>query len=194
MLIGHVLKLRDVPAYQDAIIFMGIESNYGGALSANRIAAIFQPNLLDAAQCAYHRELTGGRKLGPIYIYNKDMDGGGDAGLWTGEAQKQGGAEQLLISLRRGNLRFARHFVTQDKKGPEAMQLKIKDQMKKFRKQPKPMTDPNFQTPKFTYTGKTNGGKDDLIICMQLNMYWTAVLQTSGQYRRICTNLGVKRV
>ncbi len=194
MLVGHVLKLREVPAYRDAIIFLGIESNYGGALSANRIAAVFQPNLLDGPQVAYHRELTGGRKLGLIYIYNKDMDGGGDAGLWTGEVQKQGAAEQLLISLRRDNLRFAKHFVTQDKKGPEAIQRKILDQMKKFRKQPKPLTDPNFQTPKFTYTGKTNGGKDDLIICKQLNGYWRAVLQNSGEYRRVCDRLGVQRM
>jgi hypothetical protein len=193
MLINHVLLLREVPIYRDAVIFMGIEPNQGGWLQANRYAALFQPNPADPGQMTHHLSLTGGRSLGPIWIYNKDMDGGGDAGVWTGEAQKKGGAEQMLESLRRGNMRFAKDFVTQHK-DPHMMRRKIIDQMKKFRKAPKPLTDPAFQTPKFAYTGKSGNSKDDVVVCIQLNMYWTAVLHASKRYREICNRLGMKRV
>jgi hypothetical protein len=191
-LVQHIFKLRDVPFFHDAVLFIGIETNFGGRPYASKMAALFQPNPNDDAQIAYHNSITKGRSLGRIFIYNKDLKGTSDPGVWTGPEQKIAGATALQESLRRGNFRFASEFFTTDKNGPEKMKAKIIDQFKHFRKEAKEITNPAFQKPGYTLTGKTTTRKDDLVVCVQLNMYWEAYLCKHPLYLNACKVLGLK--
>ena len=190
-MINHILKLREHQVYATAVIFLGIEVNQGGWVYAERFAKLFQPDFNDSSQMYHHKRLTGGKSLGRIVIYNKDPHNGGNPGVWTGVEQKVGGAELLLESLRRGNLRFAREFVTQHQ-SPDSVKDKILKQMAKFRKQPKALKDPAFQKPGWVLTGKSGKDKDDIVVCIQMNMYWKHRNRDAEFYKRICAEYGLR--
>jgi hypothetical protein len=191
MLLNHILALRQVPKYATAVIMVGIEQNYGGAPVANRTASILKPNKKDTALSQYQQNLTGGRSLGTLYIYNKsEIDSHLEAGVWTGHEQKVGGAESLLETMRRGALRFAEDFVCQT--DPGQMKRKFCNQLANFRKISKPLLHPEYQEPTIVLTGKAGGKQDDIVVCVQLNKYWREVVQRLWKFKQLCLALGLR--
>lgn len=192
MLVNHVLAIRDIPIYRDALIAIAAEVNYGGWTGTNRIKRLLQPDRRDAPAVAYLSVLLNGRSLGPLVFISNDPQGSGDFGSVTAPLQKEGGADLLLQSMEREALVYAKHFVTLSKPA-ENIKTKIRDQLRFFRKEVDIPDDSAFQAPKVKYTGKSGGRKDDLCGCIQFALYWMRRIRRNGQFQQFCQAAG-KRV
>lgn len=159
-------KLRAVPAYQTAMIYVYIEANLS-FVTANRIKAIVNK------PCFY-----------PIQVQSFDPSTEERAGVWTGEVEKQLYTIELQRALADGALYYASNFVTQG--DVKEVKSEVKEQLENFRRE---VTLVNGKM-KVVYTGKTGTRKDDLCLVVQMLLHWSRENRLSDEYAQAATANG----
>jgi hypothetical protein len=149
MIRGHIERLREYPEYAEAYIEVFVESNLS-YLSANAVANMVM---------SYPR----------VNVAREDKLG--RYGVHTGEAEKENYAKGLGIIMMDNMLHFAHHVASVDWK---ENRMGLIDQLRVFRREVIESKSPGFSNPKVCYTGKSHGRKDDLVLALQIALYWMA--------------------
>jgi hypothetical protein len=192
MLINHERRLRRFQAYSDALICFAVEANYGGSNTASRVHELLMPNPRNVEEVMRHVQLCDGQSLGPIMaIHHDSKHQSRDPGVFTAEMQKRAGADQLGRLLTEQALFIAQDFVTQDPGGVAAFKAKFVDQLLSFRDNISEVTDPVFQTPKSSLSGKAGGKRDDLCVATQLCEFWRLRMLGVPSFRTECEKRGI---
>lgn len=155
ILVRHIIHVRKIPGLEHALVVLATESNLGNE--------------------AMHHEFAIKRSgLVNVCIINEDTDN--KAGIRLDNTLKRTMAMQFNIALLGDMVYFHHKLVTLNTKAAspsEAVDRIIENaihQMLSYNKIIRPAKD-IFAKPKEIYTGKSGGGKDDLIISLQIN-YW----------------------
>lgn len=158
-------------------------------LQTNHIKRILQPNPNVAVQKPYYdiqmRE-TNMRGLDPLIVWSNPSNEN-EVGVITGQQQKIKGAEILQDVLRNNKLRMGRDFISKD---GNKFQRELVDQMKLFRKEVKVPLDPVFSSYKVSYTGKSTGKKDDIVVSLQQVLQWEVIASFTPHFRELAMRNG----
>lgn len=191
MVVKHIQGLRGNAKYHNALLVVGVESNYGGSQAAKRITDVIVPT--DPSTAIRHQYLTDGKSLGQIVLIDNDgKKNAGVPGAWTAPGVKEGASRVMLKSLQNNALHLGAQFLTQAKGGQAEVLEKICAQMGNFRDTPKPMKDPVFGTPGHILNGKAGGQKDDICVCIQLNLWWRLMMLARPSFRQLCQRQGIE--
>lgn len=190
MLVQHILGLRRIQKYSKALIVAGVESNYGGSQAAKRVTEVIVPT--DPGNHMRHQYMTDGQRLGKILLIDNDQKEAGVHGAWTSPGVKEGAARLLLNSLENSRLHLANEFVTQARGGRPEVLEKICAQFSNFRDTSKVLKDPVFGKPGHILNGKAGGQKDDICVCIQLDLWWRLMMQSRSSFKAYCQQQGIE--
>jgi len=171
MLMSHFDRLEKIPEYQNAYVFVYIESNMS-YISADR----FQRGLKNRG----HGSLT-------LEFVDRDPQGKGRAGVRTEDNVKEAMVLDLKRDLSNGAIQLARSFVSADENN---ILNKLQRQLKQFRKVPRGTHDPANGKISFRFTGKMSGQPDDIAFCLMMTNYYGRITQLSEQYRHMAAANG----
>ena len=152
---SHIAKLRrGVPEFEFSPIQIFVERNLGfEAEHFNR--ALNQEKLV-----SFYRDAQANR-----------------TGILTTEAVKLGAMTATNCDLREQRVGLSPHLVSND--APDARR-RLREQLEIYSLQFK--TPENaFQKGRYALSGKVGGFKDDIVICLQLGIYWTETLRGTGE-------------
>lgn len=157
MIQRNAVALRDYPKFAQAVLVVIVECNMGYPI-ADRI-----------------RGMLSRPDMRPIFILSRDPGKKGRAGVWTGETEKVLYGSTLERVLANGALSRAKTFVapsSADSQRPERHWDELLKQMATFRRIVHEPTDETSQKFRVTLTGKGGGAKDDLVLALQMALYW----------------------
>lgn len=144
----HVKEIRRIPEFAYSHIQIFVERNLGFE------AEHFQRNLQDEENVSFYRDFQAGR-----------------TGVLTTENVKLGAMTMTNVMLReqRVNLLRSDQLISRD---PQEARRRLREQLEIYSLQFK--TPENaFQKGRYALSGKVGGFKDDIVICLQLGIYWT---------------------
>ncbi len=149
----------------------------------------------------------------PCYTIRKDPKKKNRVGVFLDELMKKTYADDLKFALAQGTLRRSRWLVptleqwasTQDDTTLIHSQINIDDikprsetamsmldtQMGDYQKITKYPKDMRWQSIKVSYSGKTGGKKDDLIIGLQMAVTWRRIMMVDDEFRSKLQQIGV---
>lgn len=144
----HISKLRLKDALQFSHITIYVERNLG--FEAEHI----EREMRDEKDISFYRDIQAGR-----------------VGILTTENVKLGAMTMTNVMLRekRIHLASAADIVSEE---PIPIRVKLHEQLQIYSLQFK-MAENVFQKSRYALSGKVGGLKDDLVICLQLGVYWT---------------------
>ena len=151
----HIAKLRrSVPEFEFSPIQIFVERNLGfEAEHFNR--ALNQEHLV-----SFYRDPHANR-----------------TGILTTEAVKLGAMTTTNVFLREQRIGLSPHMVSNDVADAKR---KLREQLEIYSLQFK--TPENaFQKGRYALSGKVGGFKDDVVICLQLGVYWVETLRSTGE-------------
>lgn len=147
MLADHVLGLRQLSQYKDALFVFYIEANMS-FLSVSHLCNFFnQP------------------QFGLVKIVSRDPKNMGRPGVWTGPQEKEIFARDLEQVMSDGKLSFADQMVSDN---PEHNKVKLLAQLNFFSRIVIPPNDPSQHENRIVYSGKGVGRRDDLCLALML--------------------------
>jgi hypothetical protein len=144
----HIKEIRRIPEFAYSHIQVFVERNLGFE------AEHFQRNLQDEENVSFYRDFQAGR-----------------TGVLTTENVKLGAMTMTNVMLReqRVNLLQIDKLISRD---PQEARRRLREQLEIYSLQFK--TPENaFQRGRYALSGKVGGFKDDIVICLQLGIYWT---------------------
>ena len=145
---AHISDLRQIPQFQFSTIQIFVERNLGFE------AEHFERALHDEENVVFYRDLEACR-----------------TGILTTDRVKLAAMTMTNVMLReqRISLLPESQLVSRN---PQETRRKLREQLEIYSLQFK-TADTVFQKNKFALSGKVGGFKDDIVICMQLGIYWT---------------------
>lgn len=158
MIETHLSRIREDDRYHHALIYVYIEANLSFVTARDIGRICSQPQFF------------------PVVVKSFDSTKDERDGVWTGEAEKQMYTSEMKRALADGALSYADNFLSQT----ENVQAEVQAQLEVFRRDVK-LTE-GCTKPKITYTGKSNGRKDDLCLVLQMLLYWSRVQRESAEY------------
>lgn len=175
MLDEHIMKLRTMPEYRDAVLWIYIEANMS-FISADELGRHFEDNQ---------------HQFGRVVVARHDPKNLGRTGVWTGEKEKELYAKHLQKLLSDGLIRYAESFVTVTKNTAAEAKAQLEEQIRNLRKEAKPVLEPGFDKVKYTYTAKANGVRDDASMALQIALHNMHLIRTDEHFRDVCANAGL---
>lgn len=157
MIQRNAVTLRDHPKFAQAVLVVIVECNMGYTI-ADRI-----------------RGMLSRPDMRPILIVSRDPGKKNRAGIWTGETEKVLYASTLERVLANNALARAEAFVAPSSADPQRAERhwdELLKQLATFRRIVHQPTDEAFQKFRVTLTGKGGGAKDDLVLALQMALYW----------------------
>lgn len=172
MIDSHFACIRSHPRYRNALVVLCIESNYGGALAADRLATRVS------------------RSYGPMYVRSKDPSHNNNYGIWTDDLLKQAYTESLTNALSNNLLHSTCDdaFITTrcdartGAKDPQGILEEIYKQLALYRLEYEYKDDKPFAKPRQIITGKAPQRKDDLAFALSMSVHWNYVTRTEEQF------------
>jgi hypothetical protein len=145
---AHIDDIRRIPEFQFSAIQIFVERNLGFE------AEHFERNLQQMENVVFYKDVEAGR-----------------TGILTTDRVKLGAMTMTNVMLRehRVNVLPQTRLVSRN---PQEARRKLREQLEIYSLQFK-SADNVFQKNKFALSGKVAGFKDDIVICMQLGIYWT---------------------
>lgn len=177
MIAAHFRALREHERFRDSLIVFFIEANHC-FLHANRVAELARTHT----------------DLGNIFVWKADPKSGKRTkeapkdGVWLTEDIKMVMADQMCGVLENKRIHFYNQLVSSK---PETQKKKLCDQMRNYRRKVKVAPDPDFQKSKFAMSGKSTGKYDDLLICVQMCLYWGARARETPSFVQKCRRAGI---
>ncbi len=144
----HIADLRSVPEFEYSPIMIFVERNLG-----------FEAEHM-------HRALRDE----PMVVFYRDEQAG-RTGILTTDTVKYGAMTLTNVMLREGRLCLLPYtqLVARD---PQEARRRLREQLEIYSLQYK-SPETVFQKGRVALSGKVGGFKDDLVICLQLGLYWT---------------------
>jgi hypothetical protein len=145
---AHIDDLRQIPQFQFSTIQIFVERNLGFE------AEHFEKALRDEENVVFYKDVEACR-----------------TGILTTDRVKLAAMTMTNVMLRdqRISLLPESELVSRN---PQETRRKLREQLEIYSLQFK-TADTVFQKNKFALSGKVGGFKDDIVICMQLGIYWT---------------------
>ena len=171
MILNHSAMLLENPLFIDASLVLIVEGNMS-RIDANRVAS--------AAKHVWCSTNTN-RRISVMSQSDNNYTRGKatnrksqrQTGVWTGPDEKMLMVARMQQSLRTTNLRVWNNAVGHDLSSDLET---LRTQMQHYRKIIKATPEGNaWAMPRLGFTGKSAGKKDDLVIVVQLNLYWSNV-------------------
>jgi len=144
----HIKEIRRITEFAYSPIQIIVERNLGFE------AEHFQRNLQDEENVVFYRDMQAGR-----------------TGVLTTENVKLGAMTMTNVMLREQRIALlpSTQLISRD---PQEARRRLKEQLEIYSLQFK--TPENaFQKGRYALSGKVGGFKDDIVICLQLGIYWT---------------------
>lgn len=150
LLINHIRAVRCIPGLEGAYAVLVVESNLANEAMHHQMY-VHQSGLSNVVvMCEDTQQRPGVRLTNPI---------------------KRTMAIQLNSALQQARIGFYKHLVSVNgKRSPEALKKELINQIANFKRVVEPPAKVH-QEPKEMYTGKSGGGKDDLVIALMWNIY-----------------------
>jgi hypothetical protein len=156
----HFSKLRDIGVLANSNVILIVESNYGGAIGASRIADI----------CA---------EFQPLSAMTRDTSKERKCGVTTTAPVKERMRVELQKLLRHNAVRFATEFTSVETGSRDA----VCSQLRGFRfhvvENKSEGGDPNKRS-RIVLTGKGAGSNDDLTMAVMMLSFWPAEYWSHG--------------
>jgi hypothetical protein len=113
----------------------------------------------------------------------------GNPGVITGEREKVLYIDTLVDFMRRNCFHWAEeaYFVSEK---PAEMREQLCRQMMRYRRERKEPREDGWQDTKTRIFGKAHGHKDDLMLALQIALYWFVVKTGDPRFRALCERNG----
>ena len=151
----HIAKIRSIPDLQFSPIQIFVERNLGFE------AEHFQRELGNDPHVSFYRDMQAAR-----------------TGILTSDTVKLGAMTMTNVFMREQRIVLSPEdqLVARD---PKEIRRRLREQLEIYSMQFK--TPENaFQKGRYALSGKVGGFKDDIVICLQLGIYWTETLRRTG--------------
>ena len=151
----HIAGIRHIPEFQFSPILIFVERNLGFE------SEHFQRALSNETLVSFYRDEQAGR-----------------TGIWTTDAVKLGAMTTTNVFLREQRIALLPYtqLVSRD---PQDIRRRLREQLEIYSLQFK-LPENAFQKGRYALSGKVGGFKDDIVICLQLGIYWTETLRRNG--------------
>jgi hypothetical protein len=143
---AHIRDLRQIPEFQFSNIQVFVERNLGFEAEHFERALQFEENV------SFYRDMQANR-----------------TGILTTDSVKLAAMTLTNVMLREQRISLSPELVARD---PQEARRRLREQLEIYSLQFK-TADTVFQKNKFALSGKVGGFKDDIVICLQLGIYWT---------------------
>jgi hypothetical protein len=143
---AHIRDLRQIPEFQFSNIQVFVERNLGFEAEHFERALQFEENV------TFYRDMQANR-----------------TGILTTDSVKLAAMTLTNVMLREQRISLSPELVARD---PQEIRRRLREQLEIYSLQFK-TADTVFQKNKFALSGKVGGFKDDIVICLQLGIYWT---------------------
>jgi hypothetical protein len=151
----HIGRIRHIPEFEFSSIMVFVERNLGFE------SEHFQRALSQERMVSFYRDEQAGR-----------------TGILTTDAVKLGAMTTTNVFMREQRIALLPYtlLVSCD---PQDARRRLREQLEIYSLQFK--TPENaFQKGRYALSGKVGGFKDDIVICLQLGIYWTETLRHTG--------------
>ena len=169
MLYDHIMGLRALPQYSQAVLVFYIEANMSW-LAVNHLQNYFNQS-----------------QFGRVQIVSRDPKNLGRAGVWTGPQEKEMMAKDLVQVMSDGKLHFAQDLVSDN---PERNIMKLFGQLDYFSRIVIPPSDESKGENKIVYSGKGVGRKDDLVLSLMLAITHAKLTRLDPSFVETCITNG----
>lgn len=170
MIITHMTKLNENVHTKNAWKHVIIEANMS-YISADQIAI----------WC---------RAFPKVIIEHADTTNRHRCGIWTGSYEKEAYAYTLREHIKKLNVCISSHAIGDNLKRDRAA---LVAQLRVFRLERRSPVDPAFGKYLYAFTGKTAGGaKDDLILSLQMSMYWGTRVRSTHAFQLWAKDQGIR--
>jgi len=150
LLINHIRAVRGIPGLEGAYAVLIVESNLGN-------------------EAMHHQLYLRQSGLANVVVMREDTRD--RPGFRTTNDSKRTMAIQLNEALRQDRIGFFKNLVSINaKRGHVEMKKELISQVANFKRVVEPPVKVH-QEPKERYTGKSGGGKDDLVMALMQNIY-----------------------
>ena len=173
MLQNHVLMLRKIPEYTNAIIFLYVESDYS-YLSSDQVCEMF---------------ISDAERFGPMIPASDDNDSEGRFGVRS-QFIKEAMAIGLMYAMSDGSIDYAEHIASSNL---APTKLLLEDQMRVLRRETKQATDSAFNPVKVIFTGKSHNTRDDLVMALQIALHNMRKQNRSDKFLHWAKSQGIDR-
>jgi hypothetical protein len=145
---AHIRDLKQIPEFQFSTIQIFVERNLGFEAEHFERALQFEEHVV------FYRDMQANR-----------------TGILTTDNVKLAAMTMTNVMLREQRVNLVSESVLVSR-NPQETRRKIREQLEIYSLQFK-TADTVFQKNKFALSGKVGGFKDDIVICLQLGIYWT---------------------
>lgn len=153
-LINHIIAIRSIPGLESSYAVVVVESNLGN-------------------EAMHHQFYLNQSGVSKIVVMNEDTHD--RPGFRTTNASKRSMVIQLNEALRGNRINFYDKFISiSGNRTPEAVRKEILSQVANFKRVVEPPLKVH-QEAKERYSGKSGGGKDDLVLALMQNLYAKSV-------------------
>ena len=142
----HIHEIRQIPEFQFSSIQIFVERNLGFEAEHFERALQFEENV------SFYRDAQANR-----------------TGILTTDSVKLAAMTMTNVMLREQRISLLPDLVSRNQ---QEIRRKLREQLEIYSLQFK-TADTVFQKNKFALSGKVGGFKDDIVICLQLGIYWT---------------------
>jgi len=150
---SHINDIRTIPEFEFSLVTIFVERNLGFE------AEHFERSLKHLENVHFYRDLQAGR-----------------TGILTTENVKLAAMTMTNVMLREQRICLLPSGQLMSKNAQE-MRKRLREQLEIYSFQFKSPNDV-FQKGKYALSGKVGGFKDDIVICLQLGVYWTESSKT----------------
>jgi hypothetical protein len=127
--------------------------------------------------------------LGAVKVISDTSGKEERVGVYTGPGEKRRFAEQLEHYLRVDSLTMS-DTITSSSDDTNEVRDKLIAQMETYRRDIRAPSDETHGTWKVSYSGKSSGCKDDLVLALQIVLYWSHVQLADDDFIEYCRNGG----
>lgn len=153
MLLRHLIKIRQCSVYSRSAIVLIIEANLSWIV-AEGVA-----------------KLLSRVEFQPVVVLSEDSTPRHRAGVWTGEYEKVVYIDTLRQYMNTGHVHWAKEdeFISDR---PVAVREELCKQMMAYRRERKEPAQEGWNQAKTKIFGKAHGLQDDLMMALQMSLYW----------------------
>ena len=181
----HINKIRDHPCLRFSPILVLVERNLGfESEHIKRSCAAMEGTPLSPPALQNATDNTDNTVVSGVTFYYDDQ--GRRTGVLTTDKVKLGAMTLLNLLLRERRVHILPHsqFISEE---PKQQHKRLRDQLGVYSMQFK-IPDTVFQRGRYALSGKVGGMKDDVVICLQLGIYWTETGRLGGKQDVLQTN------
>lgn len=183
LLVNHVAAIRRIPAFRQALAVVIVESN------THYVAAgIFS-----------HCQLPENSTILPAVFLREDLMAGGNGVRRLGARTTPQNKPEMVALIRNGleenKLHVHEPLVAEGEDHP--LYTNVLDyftqQLESFMEYRKATSSDPDAPVRSTFSGKQGGGKDDLVLALGLNLYWSYKYESDGEMRSRSTGSTSRR-